>query len=317
MVKKKRYLYLFGPVPSRRLGRSLGVDIVPFKLCTLDCVYCQLGGTTNKTIERKEYIPIEPVLAELKNKLDEDLRADFITISGCGEPTLNSRLGELIGGIKKIAEIPVAVLTNGTLLYRPDVRADCAKADAVLPSLDAGDEETFRKINRPHTDISIEKLVSGLCAFRKEFAGQIWLELFLVRGLNDSAEQIAKLNKLIKRIQPDKVQLNTTVRPAAEPRVEKLDAERLQAIAAQLGPDCEVIADALSGPCAKHVRKGGTEAEDVLSMLKRRPCSLNEVCSGLGIRRNEAIKFLADFQRLGVISSEEKDGTTFFKANQR
>ncbi|MHC4423584.1 MAG: radical SAM protein, partial [Planctomycetota bacterium] len=191
MAEEKKYV--FGPVPSRRLGRSLGVDIVPFKVCTLDCVYCQLGSTINKTIERKEYIPIEPVLAELKDRLDGGLQADFITVSGSGEPTLNSRLGELIDGIKKITDIPVAILTNGTLLYRGDVRADCAKADVVVPSLDAGDEETFRKINHPCSDISIEKLVSGLCAFRKEFAGQIWLEVFLAEDLNTNAEQITKL----------------------------------------------------------------------------------------------------------------------------
>jgi wyosine [tRNA(Phe)-imidazoG37] synthetase (radical SAM superfamily) len=139
---------------------------VPFKVCTLDCVYCQLGDTTDKTIERKEYVPVKPVLTELETRLGEPLQADFITFSGSGEPTLNSHLGDFIDGIKKITDISVAVITNGTLLYRQDVRADCAKADVVLPSLDAGDEETFRKINRPCRDISIEKLVSGLCAFR-------------------------------------------------------------------------------------------------------------------------------------------------------
>ncbi len=313
MAEEKKYL--FGPVPSRRLGRSLGVDIVPFKVCTLDCVYCQLGSTTNKTIERREYIPIEPVLAELKDRLDNGLQADFITLSGSGEPTLNSRLGELINGIRKITNIPVAILTNGTLFHRPDVRADCAKADVVVPSLDAGDEETFRKINRPHRDISIEKLISGLCAFRKEFAGRIWLEVFFVEGLNTDAEQIAKINALIKRIQPDKVQLNTAVRPTAEPGVKRLDTEKLQAIAAQLGAKCEVVTDFSSGPRGKHIEGLESKAEDVLSMLKRRPCSLNDICSGLGLHPNEALKYIGHFQRQGLVGSEQKDGITFFKAN--
>ena len=313
MAQEKKYL--FGPVPSRRLGRSLGVDIVPFKVCTLDCVYCQLGDTTNKTIERKEYVPVKPVLTELQTRLSEPLQADFITFSGSGEPTLNSHLGELIDSIRKITNIPVAILTNGTLLYRQDVRADCAKADVVLPSLDAGDEETFRKINRPCRDISIEKLISGLCAFRREFPGQIWLEVFLVRDLNDDAEQIAKISKLIKRIRPDKVQLNTAVRPVAEPSVQKLDDEKLQAIADQLGERCDVVTDFLLSRHGKLIERPETIPEDVLSMLKRRPCSLNDICSGLGLHPNEVLKYIGHFQRQGLITSEKKDGMVFFRAH--
>ena len=245
MAEKKKYL--FGPVPSRRLGRSLGVDIMPFKTCSLDCVYCQLGPTTKKTIERKGYIAIEPVLTELKNRLAEGLQADFITISGSGEPTLNSHLGKLIDGIKRITNIPVAILTNGTLFYRQDVRADCARADVVLPSLDAADKQTFERINRTHSELSIENVISGLCAFRAEYAGQIWLEVFLIEDFNTDTEQIAEIKKAIERIGPDKVQLNTAVRPTACAGIKKVSAEKLQAIAAQLGRNCEVIADFAQG----------------------------------------------------------------------
>jgi len=304
--------YLYGPVPSRRLGRSLGVDIVPAKVCTLDCVYCQIGRTTDKSVERKNYTDIEAVLAELKERLAAGLKADFITISGSGEPTLHSRLGELINGIKKITDIPVAIITNGTLLYRPDVRADCAKADVVLPSLDAGDEQTFQRINRPHTDISIEKLISGLCSFRKEFAGQIWLEVFFVEGLNTDSEQIDKIKSAVECICPDKVQLNTAVRPTAEPNVKSVDAERLKSIADLLGEKCEVVAGFLP---RHHVEHFESKAEDVLSMLKRRPCTLEDVCRGLDINRNEALKYIASLKGQGVIDSEEKGGTIFFKAN--
>ena len=310
MAEEKKYLY--GPVPSRRLGRSYGVDIVPFKACTLDCIYCQLGRTSNKTIERRDYVPVEAVLAELKEKLAEGLPADFITISGSGEPTLNSQLGELIDGIKKITDIPVAILTNGTLLHRQDVRADCARADVVVPSLDAADEQTFQKVNRPHKDISIEKLISGLQTFRNEFAGRIWLEVFFVEGLNTDARQIAKIKDAIERIRPDKVHLNTAVRPTAEPGIKRLDAEKLRAIAAQLGDKAEVVAVFSPGRCGKLLE---SKAEDVLSMLKRRPCSLNDICSGLSIHRNEAIKYITHFQQQGFLHSSEKDGTTFFKAN--
>ncbi|MCK4752462.1 MAG: radical SAM protein [Planctomycetes bacterium] len=310
MTEEKKYL--FGPVPSRRLGLSLGVDIVPFKTCTLDCIYCQIGKTSEKTIERKDYVVVEAVLEELKDRLAQGLTADFITISGSGEPTLNSQLGQIIDGIKKITDIPVAVLTNGTLLTDKSVRADCAKADVVVPSLDAGDQQTFQKINRPHRDISIEKLVDGLCAFRDEFSGQIWLEVFLVEGINTDANQIAKIKTIIERISPDKVHLNTAVRPTAEKDVKRLDAEKLQAVAVQLGQRCEVVADFALLYDGKHIEGG---AKDVLSMLKRRPCSLNDISSGLGIRRDVALKYVTYFQQQGVVDTVERDGTTFFKAD--
>ncbi|MDD5326341.1 MAG: radical SAM protein [Phycisphaerae bacterium] len=310
MVEKKKYLY--GPVPSRRLGRSLGIDVVPFKVCTLDCVYCQLGGTTQKTLRRGDFVPVEAILAELRDKLAEGLEADFITIGGSGEPTLNSRLGELIDGIKKITNIPVAILTNGTLLCKQDVRADCAKADVVLPSLDAGDEQAFQRINRPHPGLSIEELISGLCAFRKEFTGRIWLEVFIIEGFNTDNEQIAKIKSAIGRIRPDKVQLNTAVRPTAEPGIKSLDAKKLQAIAEKLGENCEVIADFA---LPHQTRQVGDKAEALLSMLKRRPCSLSDICSALGMSRNEALKYIVFLQQHGGLDSERKGGITFFKAN--
>ncbi|MDD5064135.1 MAG: radical SAM protein [Phycisphaerae bacterium] len=311
MAEEKKYLY--GPVPSRRLGRSLGVDIVPFKLCSLDCVYCQLGKTTEKTLHRSDFLPVEAVLAELKDKLAAGLEADFITIGGSGEPTLHSRLGELIDGIKKITAIPVAILTNGTMLYKPDVRADCAKADVVLPSLDAGDEQTYQRINRPHSGLSIERLISGLCALRDEFQGQIWLEVFLIEGFNTDNQQIAKIKSAIDRIHPDKVQLNTAVRPTTEPGVKALDHKTLRAIARQLGQNCEVIADFSPAHAGANFQ---AKAEDVLSMLKRRPCSLSDISSALGITPNEVLKYITHLQQQGAIASRQKNGVTFFfKAN--
>jgi len=324
MPEKRKYLY--GPVPSRRLGRSYGIDIVPFKVCTLDCVYCQLGRTLEKTVERKDYIPIESVLAELKEALAGGVAADYVTIAGSGEPTLHVRLGELVDGIRKITAIPVAILTNGTLLYRPDVRADCAKADVVMPSLDAADNETFERINCPCGAISVEKVISGLCAFREEFAGQIWLEVFLVEGINTGPRQIARIKEAAERIKPDKIQLNTAVRPTADPNIVPLDAERLQAIAAALGPRCEVIADFPSA-AGMALRNGtaqetlelhspvGPKSERLLSMLKRRPCSLKDICAALDMSRDEALGHVTDLQRQKLVQSEEKDGRVFFKAS--
>ncbi|MHC4510347.1 MAG: radical SAM protein [Planctomycetota bacterium] len=324
MAERKKYLY--GPVPSRRLGRSLGVDIVPFKVCSLDCVYCQLGKTLQRTIERMDYVPIESVLAELKQTLAQGVEADFISVAGSGEPTLHARLGELIGGIKQITNIPVGILTNGTLLFRPDVRQDCAKADVVMPSLDAADEETFRKINCPCPGISIEKVISGLCAFREEFAGRIWLEVLFIEGMNTGRDQIAAIKEVIEQIRPDKVQLNTAVRPTADPNVRRLDTKTLHEIAAWLAPHCEVIADssasrhealtdAKAGNSQQATIAARATAQALLSMLKRRPCSLNDICAGMGLSLGDALKHIRDLQNQGLIRSEQRGASTFYKAS--
>jgi wyosine [tRNA(Phe)-imidazoG37] synthetase (radical SAM superfamily) len=317
--------YLFGPVPSRRLGLSLGVDIVPFKVCSLNCIYCQLGRTAQPSIERKEYVPVEAVLRQLRQRIAEGLRADHITISGSGEPTLNIRIGELIDGIKKITDIPVAVLTNGVLFSDKAVRQACAKADVVLPSLDAGDEETFKKINRPGPHISIENVICGLAEFRKEFSGQVWLEVFLVEGINTGPEQIAKIKAAIDRICPDKVQLNTAVRPTAERGLKRVSVEKMQAIAAQLGPKAEVVSDFVAAhhitgtenvvECAADLLKGYEQkVETVFSMLKRRPCSVEDICAGLSLLPNEAVKYISALQKRGQVVSESRDGMVFYRA---
>jgi len=304
--------YLYGPVPSRRLGRSLGVDIVGFKTCTLDCIYCQLGKTTCKTLQRKEYVLVDDVLAELKRLLDAGLKADYITLGGSGEPTLHSGIGRLIAGIKKITAIPVALLTNGTLFYISQVRTDCAAADVILPSLDAGDEKTFDKVNRPHEQITFARLVDGLCALREEYKGQIWLEVFCIEHFNTDKRQLAKIAEAIKRIRPDKVHLNTAVRPTAEPDVVKVAAEKLATIARQLGSNCEVIADFVSSRCAKATDE---ISQTLFSMLKRRPCSLNDICSALGLDSKDATGVLEDLERRGMIRSENKQGKTFYFAH--
>jgi len=320
---ERRETYLFGPVPSRRLGLSLGVDIVPFKICPLDCIYCQLGPTTEKTVERAEYVRPESVLAELKEKLSQGLKADYITLSGSGEPTLNTKIGEVIIGIKKLTDIPVAVLTNGVLMTEKQVRCDCARADIILPSLDAGDQRTFEQINRPHKKINFEQFVEGLCALRAEFTGRIWLEVFMVEGVTIDTPQIDKIAKIVERIGPDKVQLNTAVRPAADV-ITRVEFERLSEICEKFGKNCEIIAD-FSPPGTADIETGIEElsmghfagahmAESLLSMLKRRPCTLDEVCSALAIHRGQAIKYLSHLRGKGLIESVEKDGATFFKA---
>jgi wyosine [tRNA(Phe)-imidazoG37] synthetase (radical SAM superfamily) len=307
--REKRGSYTYGPVPSRRLGFSLGVDVVPPKICTLDCIYCQLGRTTDKSTVRRDFVDLEALLSEVQEKLKGGVRADYITIGGSGEPTLNAHLGDVIDGIRAIADIPIAVLTNGTLFYREDVRAECARADVVLPSLDAGDAPVFHRVNRPTRDITIEKLVSGLEQFRREFAGAIWLEVFFVAGVNTNEEQVEKIRALITRIRPDKVHLNTAVRPPAEENVQAVSRDTLQAIARRLGGNCEVIGAPPSGFAERHNKRTGA---DMVSVLRRRPCSIEDICTGLTMNRNEAAKCLAHLQDLGVVTSEERGGVIYF-----
>lgn len=302
--------YLFGPVASRRLGRSLGVDIVPLKRCTQNCVYCQLGMDGEQTIERKEYVPIAEVLSQLRDELTAGLKADHITLSGSGEPTLNSHLAELIDGIKTLTNIPTAVITNGTLFKFPEVRADCAKADIVLPSLDAGDQDVFSKINCPHCDISFCDLVDGLCEFRSEFSGQIWLEVFFIQGLNTTDDQIEKIKAIVQRIGPDKVQLNTAVRPTAKSSVVKVAPQKLQEIAEILAPNAEVIAD-FSG--AADIAEIESVREKILEMLRRRPCNVDDISNGLGIDITKAANVIEYLEGKGIIKSEASGGMIFFR----
>jgi wyosine [tRNA(Phe)-imidazoG37] synthetase (radical SAM superfamily) len=244
------------------------------------------------------------------SRLKEGVQTDYITIGGSGEPTLNARLGDLIDGLHRVTKVPVAVLTNGTLFYREDVRAQCARADVVIPSLDAGDAAAFEAVNRPTGDISIEKLVSGLSAFRDQFRGQIWLEVFIVPGVNASDDQIEKMKGLIERIRPDKVQLNTAVRPPAEKDVQPASGETLAAIARRMGANCEVIAEAPVGCCDRQAQK---VPADVLSMLKRRPCSLQDLCTGLGITAAEATRQLTDLGSRQAIVTEQRGRVTYFR----
>ncbi|MBN1457824.1 MAG: radical SAM protein [Sedimentisphaerales bacterium] len=306
----KQWKYLFGPVASRRLGRSLGVDIVPLKTCTQNCVYCQLGINGEQVVERGEYVPINEVLKELQEWLKEGLDADHITLSGSGEPTLNSGTGTLIEGIKSITDIPVAVITNGTLFSNEQVRKDCAMADVVLPSLDAGDEETFSRINWPHGDISFSSFVDGLCKFSNEYSGQIWLEVFFVEGVNTSDDSIMKIKKIIEKIQPDKVQLNTSVRPVADNLAVMVKAEQLDLIAGQLGCGAEIIAD--FSKLAVNTKISSIK-ENILAVLERRPCDLNGICQGLGLDMAQAQKVLTKAKQDGLIETITKDGIDFFK----
>ncbi|MCF8037137.1 MAG: radical SAM protein, partial [Desulfobacteraceae bacterium] len=203
---------IYGPVPSRRLGRSLGVDIVPYKTCTYDCIYCQIGRSPQTTIERKPYIPAERIISQLEARLRSGVRPDFVTIGGSGEPCLHSGIGEIILRIKEMTGVPVAVLTNGALLWSPEVRGALLPADVVLPSLDAFGAHSFQKINRPHPDISFEAIIQGIADFRSVYSGRIWLEIFIIKGVNDTDDAMAAFGPHIAAINPDRIHVNTAVR---------------------------------------------------------------------------------------------------------
>ncbi len=282
--------HIFGPVPSRRLGYSLGVDILPLKTCNLNCVYCELGRTNRETNRRKAWVPAAVILPEIEKALKTTDRIDFITLSGSGEPTLNTELGEMIRGIKDMTDIPVAVITNGTLLWLPEVREDLHMADLVLPSLDAADKTAFKKINRPHGTLDLEKIIDGLTVFRSEYHGPIWLEILLARGINDSPEQIQALVEAVRRIQPDKVQLNTVVRPPAEAGIEPLSHEELVSLRKKFGERAEVIAHFEAGE-QKNLSRD-VEAE-VVALCARRPVTLEEIVASLGFARQEVDRAIA------------------------
>ncbi|MBP8604690.1 MAG: radical SAM protein [Phycisphaerae bacterium] len=311
-MTQKRYKYLFGPVPSRRLGQSLGVDIIPFKTCTQNCIYCQLGKDAKQTIERRDYVPINAVLEELRQKIEEGLRADYITISGSGEPTLHIHLGQLIDGIRQLTQIPIAVITNGTLFSRSDVRADCCKADVVLPSLDAGDEDTFKKINLPHKQLDFAVFVEGLRQFRREYTGQFWLEVFLCEGINTDETALSNLKRWIDTINPDKIQINTSVRPVTHPQAVRVPLGKLEQIARFFGPHAEVIAD-----YSKHSSQDTIipDEEYILKTLQRRPCSLDDLCRGLGLAAEAIQSALDNLLASRKISCDEQHGKKFYTAN--
>ncbi len=299
--------YLYGPVTSRRLGSSLGVDILPLKTCSFSCVYCQLGKTPRTTLERREYIPVEPVLSEIRQYIEgPGPRPDYITFSGSGEPTLHLRLGELIDGVKKLADTKVAVLTNSSMLTLPEVRQALLPADLVVPSLDAATQPVFERVNRPAPGLRINAIIEGLIAFRKEFAGELRLEILLVDSINDTQAELEAIRAAALRIAPDSIDLNTVARPPAEGSAAPLTPERLAEAVGFLGHGAAAVAPST----AAHHGVPGEAAEKILDLLRRRPCSFAEICSSLGIETAQAAMALSALSRKGFVEKldDQQDG---------
>lgn len=301
--------YVFGPVLSRRLGRSLGVDIIPSKTCSLDCAYCQLGSTTLKTVERREWTPVDAVLEEAARAL-ENARPDYVTIAGSGEPALHAGLGAIIAGIKALTDTPVAVLTNGTLLGCPDVRENLMAADLVIPSLDAGDAETFERVNRPDPSLRFAQVLDGMSAFRDVYPGAYWLEVLLLAGITDTDEQVGKIAAHARQIRPNRIQLNTVTRPGAEPGALTVPRARLEAIAQAFAPRAEVVADfpeAHTGVCES------ADPDAVIAMTRRHPCTVADLEQGLGLSQSAAQHCLDALAARGSLVAVERLGRVYYK----
>ena len=301
--------HVYGPVPSRRLGFSLGVDIIPFKTCTLDCTYCQLGSTRKTVCRRGSWFPPGEILAQVKEAVESGQKIDVITFSGSGEPTLNRDIGRIIRAIKKMTRIPVVVLTNGTLLTRKEVRQDLADADIVVPSLDAVSRNLFRRVNRPNRALDPEKIIDGLARFREGFRGEIWLEVMLIKGVNDSPAHIKALRAAADRIRPERIQLNTVVRPPADVQAKPLSPGAMEKIRDALGPRAEIIA---SFEKRKQAPAVGDFETALLTAVGRRPMTAEDISLSLGRHRDEVLKALSSLRGRRKVRKAIHGGKTYF-----
>jgi wyosine [tRNA(Phe)-imidazoG37] synthetase (radical SAM superfamily) len=268
--------YIFGPVPSRRLGQSLGIDTIPLKTCNWNCVFCQLGRTVPLNNERREYFPREEILVQVEEALlaHKPGEIDWVTFVGSGEPTLHSSLGWMIRRVKELTSLPVAVITNGSLLYLLEVRKELFAADVVMPSLDAGSTKLYRQISRPHPDATFERLVRGLMAFKRDYEGKIWIEVMLVQGLNDSEKALRDIAEVLRQIGPDEVHINVPTRPPAETWVSPPDEEGLKRALAILGDNAKVVP-----PANGIFDLGGYNSivEAIMGIVTRHPMSQEEM----------------------------------------
>lgn len=307
-----QYKHLFGPVPSRRLGVSLGIDLTPQKACTLNCVYCECGKTDILTLERKEYAPTAEVIGELRHYLSERPQLDAVTFSGSGEPTLHSGVGEIIAFLKReFPQYRVVMLTNSTLLHLPEVRAALLPADLVVPSLDAVSEEVFCRINRPQKSLTSARLIEGLVTFCAEFEGEVWLEVFFIPGVNDTEEELALFAQVFERLRVDRIQLNSLDRPGAVDWIEPMPRENLVALAHRLGDEVEVIGKPL---IRQRCAAWHDDVRDrILATIRVRPSTLEDLAGALGLHALDAGKYLDVLLGDGVIEQHSGERGVFYR----
>ncbi len=308
-MKRPDYRYLFGPVPSRRFGRSLGIDLTPHKTCTLDCVFCQLGRTPARTFDRRIYVPTPDVVAEAEHWLAADGEADYLTLSGSGEPTLHAEFGRVLMALQD-SPIPTALLTNGTLFHLPEVRKAAALADVVKVSLSAWDQRSFDRVNRPHPQLAFENVLDGLKRFRQAFDGQLWLEVFLLTGINATARDVEKIARLSTPLHPDRIHLNTVVRPPAEGFAAAVPPRVLEDLCRLFDPPAVVAA----GPCDRRSSAFNVNAASVLAMLKRRPCTGAQIQAAFGMHMPEVAKILGDLIRRDQVLTDVRNDGVYYRS---
>lgn len=307
--------YLFGPVNSRRLGISLGIDLLPYKTCSLDCVYCECGPTTELTGKTGCFIKVADVLAELKEYLSNNPDLDVITFSGSGEPTLHDGIGEVIDFIKKnYPQYRVVVLTNSTLLWQDEIRKRILSADIIVPSLDAVSPAVFDKILRPAENITAEKTIDGILKLHNEFKGEIWLEIFIVPGINDTGDELKLLRETALQIDPERIQLNSLDRPGAEDWVNATSRDRLSEIAEFFSPlNVEIVGQPVSKKFMNHITE---YSESILATLSRRPSTVDDLADNLNLRVTEVRSILKTLELEKKIVKVKQDRGYFYRLNK-
>jgi wyosine [tRNA(Phe)-imidazoG37] synthetase (radical SAM superfamily) len=313
-MPREPFKYVFGPVPSRRLGKSLGIDLIPFKTCCLNCLYCECGKTTVHTLERKEYVPARAIIQEIDDFLSGAPSPDVITFAGSGEPTLNTALPELLRHIQdRYPQYKTALLTNGSLLYLEELRQSSLAFDFVLPSIDAVRQETFEKINQPAGGLSNRKAIDGLIAFSKIYSGILWVEVFIIPGINDDEVELALLKETLEKVSLDRVHLNTLDRPPAFAGVQSASPERLRQIARFLAPlPVEIISrKAKAGPRISISRR---DIDYFLATLRRRPMTVEDLSVTLGKNINEMYVLLDTLYNKKLITTQIVNNRTFYQA---
>jgi wyosine [tRNA(Phe)-imidazoG37] synthetase (radical SAM superfamily) len=296
---------------------SLGIDLIPKKVCSLNCVYCEVGKSTKLTLDRMEYVKFDHVIAELKEFMSKQPKIDYITFSGSGEPTLNSRIGDVLTFVKtNYPHIKTAILTNGTLFFNPKLRAELLQADVILPSLDAVSQEVFEQIDRPDSNLKIETYIQGLIDLRKEYQGKIWLEVFLLKDYNDSKEELDLLKNAIQKINPDSIQLNTLDRPGTVPGLIPLSKSELQEIVNYWNlPNVEIIAAAQERTSVESY--SGDIETAIKETIARRPCTLDDLHRFLGIHVNEINKYLGTLEANEIIKTVQLERGIFYELKHK
>lgn len=308
------YQYLFGPIPSRRLGISLGVDLVPAKVCSFNCCYCEAGGTTNLTRERREYLPAAAIINELDDFLASQPELDYITFSGAGEPTLNSSIGLIISHLKEhYPAYRIALITNSSLFSDPQLRAEVATIDLLLPSLDTVSETVFQRLNRPAPGLKIQAILQGLVTFRRESSATMWLEIFISPGLNDSESELAGLKKACLAIKPDRLQLNSLDRPGTEPGLQAMTPAAMERIAEYLAPLPTEIIARFSGRATTATSNPNNEGM-ILETIRRRPCTAEDLATSLGLPLDRLQKSLDQLTERGMIKERRAARGLFYQS---